>query len=148
MSETNQEKNQDILSDYYAGYQQLELESAETQVKKARNALFFVAGLTLVVGLIQLGGSNSLDGPSLAVLLVVTGIFAGLALLTKKKPFAAIVLGLIIYLGLWAVDVIVLGTEHLFRGILFKGIIIYFLVKGLKHGREAERLRNELHQLK
>ncbi|MDP4264704.1 MAG: hypothetical protein Q8941_19410 [Bacteroidota bacterium] len=134
----------DIISDYYQGYQELELQSAETQVKKARNALFVVAGLTLVVNLVLLGNQDQLDSFQLVFVLVLTAIFTGLGFLTKKQPFTAIIIGLVIYVGLWILDIIVLGSEQLIRGFLFKAIIIYFLARGLKHAREAERLRKEI----
>jgi xanthosine utilization system XapX-like protein len=136
----------DIISDYYQGYQQLELQSAETQVKKARNALFVVAGLTLIVNLVLLGSQAQFDSFSLVIVLLVTIIFAGLGLMTKKQPFAAIIIGLSIYVGLWILDIVVLGSEQFTRGLFLKGIIIYFLIKGLKHAREAERLKKEINR--
>lgn len=146
--ETNQpEKNnepENVVADYFEGYQQLELQSAESNIKKARNALFVVAALTLVANLIQLSMTDELNSVSLIIVLLLTGIFAGLGLLTKKHPFTAIVIGLIVYVGLWVFDIIILGPEYLVKGILVKGIIVYFLITGLKHAREAERLKKEL----
>lgn len=135
---------ENVVSDYLEGYQQLELQSAETQVRKARNALFVVAGLTLVLNLFMLASTDSFDAVSLITVLVLTAIFAGLGFMTKKQPFAAIIIGLVIYVALWIFDIVVLGPEYLLRGLLFKGIIIYFLITGLKHAREAERLKKEI----
>jgi hypothetical protein len=147
--EENREAHQndaekDVISDYYQGYQQLELESAETQVRKARNALFVVAGLTLVVNLIQLASMDQLTTIPVILVIVVTAIFAGLALLTKKQPFTAIIIGLVVYVSLWILDIVVLGTEEIAKGFIFKAAIIYFLITGLKHARQAEKLRKEI----
>jgi hypothetical protein len=149
--EENKEPHQndsekDVISDYYQGYQQLELESAETQVKKARNALFVVAGLTLVVNLIQLGGMDQLTIIPVAFVLLITAIFAGLGFLTKKQPFTAIIIGLVVYVGLWILDIAVLGAEEIGKGIIFKAAIVYFLIRGLKHARDAEKLRKEINK--
>ena len=143
----NQPQEENVLSSYYEGVQQLQLESAEAQVRKARNALFIVAGLTLVVNLFTLSRANSLSGFPLILVIIMTATFAGLALLTKKQPFTAIVIGLIVYGGLWILDIIVLGPEYLLRGIILKGIIIYILASTLKHAREAERIKKEMSAL-
>jgi len=136
--------DKNIISDYYEGVQQLELESAEAQVRKARNALFVVAGLTLIVNLIYLSKANALYGAPLYIAILITLLFAGLALLTKKYPFSAIVIGLVIYVGFWIFDIASNGFQGFLGGIIAKVIIIYFLVKGLRYAREAERLRKQL----
>jgi len=138
------DEEKDVIFDYYQGYRELELRSAETQVKKARNALFVVAGLTLVVNLVQLGRLNQLNGLPLAFVLFATAIFVGLGLMTKKQPFTAIIIGLVIYVGFWIFDIIALGADQFIKGLIFKSIIIYFLAAGLKYARNAERLRNEI----
>ncbi len=135
---------ENVVSNYYEGYQELELQAAQNQVRKARNALFVVAGLTLVVNLISLNSSNSLSGLPLIFALLISAIFAGLAFLTKVQPFTAIIIALVVFVGLWVLDIAVISVEYIWRGILFRGIIIYFLITGLKHAREAERLKREL----
>ena len=144
MEEKTNAPEQNVLSDYYTGYQELQLQAAELHVKKARNALFAVAAINLVVGLILYSASNILTGATVGILVLISAIFAGLGFLTKKQPFTAIIIGLVIYIGLWLLDIIVAGGEQIIRGILVRGIIIYFLVTGVKHAREAERLRREL----
>jgi Na+-transporting NADH:ubiquinone oxidoreductase subunit NqrD len=147
-SSPENKETEDVVSDYYDGYQQLQLQSAETKIRKSRNTLFVVAGFTLIGNLIVLGGTNALDSTTVIIVLVMTGIFAGLGFMTKKQPMAAIIIGLVLYVGLWILDIIINGTERLKSGLLIKGIIIYFLVSGLKHAREAERIRRELESRK
>ena len=137
-------ETENVVSDYFDGYQQLQLQSAETRIRKARNTLFVVAGLMLIFNLVVLLTADEFDVGAFAIILILSGIFAGLGFMTKKQPFAAIIIGLVIYVGLWIFDVIVSGPEQLFRGIIVKGIIVYFLVTGLKHAREAERIRRDL----
>lgn len=134
------------ISDYYSGYQQLELQSAETEIRKARNALLVVAALTLILNLIVLGQADALSGTPLLITIGVSAIFAGLAFWTKQQPLSAIIVALVLYVGLWIFDIAVLGPERLIKGIIFKAIIIYFLVRAIKPARYAERLRKELSQ--
>lgn len=134
------------ISDYYSGYQQLELQSAETEIRKARNALLVVAVLTLILNLIVLGQADALSGTPLLITIGVSAIFAGLAFWTKRQPLSAIIVALVLYVGLWIFDIAVLGPERLIKGIIFKAIIIYFLVRAIKPARDAERLKKELNQ--
>src|SRR6185436_17864699 len=93
--------DEDVIANYYDGYQQWELYAAESKVKKARNALFVVAGLTLIVTLILYFSRDNYDDLSVLISLVSAVIFAILGFLTKKQPFTSILIGLIIYVGFW-----------------------------------------------
>ena len=137
---------QNVISDYLEGYQQLELQSAEKNLKKARNAIFAIAALILIGNLILMGVSDSFTTIGLVIALLSAGIFVGLAFLTKKMPLTAVIIALILFAGLWLLDIVVVGTEYIFKGLLVKGIIIYFLITGIKYAKETERLRKEMKQ--
>lgn len=141
----NTEQNQqDVISDYVEGYHQLELQSAETQLKKTRNAIYVVAALILAGNLIIMAISGTFTMLGVIIVLVMAGVFAGLSLFTKKQPLTAVIIALILYAGLWIFDIIQLGPEMIYKGIVVKGIILYYLITGIKHAREAERLRREI----
>jgi hypothetical protein len=76
--------------------------------------------------------------------LAIAAIFVGLAFLTSKKPLTAILIALALFIALWILDVAVIGLQQIYRGILVRGIIIYFLITGIKHAREAERIRKQM----
>jgi hypothetical protein len=135
-----------VLSDYYEGYRQLELESLENRIRKARNAIYAVAILNIIGSLIFMGASDSFSTEGLVIVFLVSGIFFGLGFYTKKQPLAAIIIALVLYIGLWILDIIVAGPEMLYKGILVKAIIIYFLVTGIKHAREAEQIKKEMNK--
>jgi hypothetical protein len=139
-------ESQDVVSDYLEGYQQLELQSAENNLKKTRNAIFAIAALVLVGNLIIMGAGEGFTTIGITVALVVTAIFVGLAFLTKKMPLTAIIIALVLFVGLWILDIVVVGAEYLFKGLLVRGIIIYFLVTGIKYARETERIRKEMNR--
>lgn len=146
--ETSQpEKNnepENVVADYLHGYQQLELSAAETNLRKARNAIFAIAGLLLLGDLISMAGAGGFQIEIFLISLAVSGVFVGLGFLTKKQPMTAIITALILFIGLWVFAIVALGPEQIYRGILVRGIITYFLIKGIKHAREAERLRKEM----
>jgi hypothetical protein len=139
-----QEPNQNIISDYYEGYQKLELQSAENQLRKTRNAIFAIAIVLFISDLITMAASDTFDITTLILSLIIAGVFVGLAFLTKKKPLTAIFIALALFIALWVLTIVVVGPQQIYRGILVRGIIIYFLITGIKHAREAERIRKQM----
>jgi len=141
---SNQQQDQNVVSDYYQGYQQLELQSAETQIKKARNAIIAIAILIIIGNLIVMAASNSFTTTGIIVMLGIAAVFTGLAFLTKRQPLTAIIIALVLFIALWVSDIVIAGVENIYKGIVVRVIILYFLIKGIKHAREAERLRKEM----
>ena len=78
------------------------------------------------------------------VSLLISAIFTGLAFLTKQQPMTAIIIALVLFLGIWVLTIVLTGPEQIYRGLLVRAIIVYFLIKGIGHAKEAERLRREL----
>ena len=109
-------------------------------------SLISVLGATLlfISDLITMTVSNTFDITALMISLAIAAVFVGLAFLTKKKPLTAILIALALFIALWVLTIIVLGQQQIYRGILVRGIIIYFLVTGIKHAREAERIRKQM----
>ena len=141
---SDQPQDQNVISDYYQGYQKLELQSAETEIKKARNAIIAIAVLIIIGNLIVMASSNSFTTLGIIIMLGIAAVFTGLAFLTKKQPLTAIIIALVLFIGLWVSDIVLAGIENLYQGIVVKVIILYFLIKGIKHAREAERIRKEI----
>ena len=114
------------------------MEGYDKHIKNARNMLFIVAG----VQLFGLFAAKDQEDPaiSIGIIVGVALIFAGLALWTKKKPFAALLTALILYGSLLILDGI-FEPSTIFRGIILKVGIIVSLILGLRNAREAEDLK-------
>ena len=131
------------ISDYVDGIKQLELQTHAAAIRKARVALFVTAGVMFAGEMIGLAISNLPFTPlAIVIALIEAGIFVGLAFLTKKKPFTAIVIGLVIFIGLWIFAIVVVGGRAAIGGIIIRIIIISYLVSALKGAREIERARD------
>ncbi|MDH7448370.1 zinc-ribbon domain-containing protein [Aquimarina sp. 2201CG14-23] len=98
------------------------------RISSARNTLYWIAGINLVLGFIHFFASQ--DIASLIVQIIVGAIYLVLAYWSQKKPFAAILSGLLFYLTMIAILAIA-EPATIFSGILFKIIIIAFLAKGV-----------------
>lgn len=120
------------------------LETYEAKVKSARNTLFVIAGFTAVFGTILALLDKNGDGFLLMVInIIIAGIYLALGFWSKQKPFAAIICGLVIYVTLILLNAFADPTT-IIQGIIFKVIIIGYMIKGLKSAREAEDLKKEM----
>src|SRR5436190_14222523 len=104
------EKKEDVIADYYEGVKDLEMQGYETGIKTARNALFVTAALVFIGEIV----GASIQGLELTPLLIgiavlEAGVFVGLALWTKKKPYSAIITGLILFILMWVAAIILNG---------------------------------------
>lgn len=133
------------IADYYDGLKELEMQGLEAGVRKARNALFVTAGLMLVGELISVALAGLALTPVLiGIALTEAAIFAGLAIWTNKKPYTAIIVGLVVFIGLWIVAIIGAGFKGAIGGIIVRIIILNYLVRALKPAKaweEAKRNR-------
>ena len=137
--------NENEISDYYDGLKQMEMQGYETGVKKARTALFVTAGLLFVGELISVGLRGLTVTPLLiGIALIESGIFVGLAFWTKTKPYTAIIVGLVIFIGLWILAIIGSGVMGAIGGIIVRIIIISYLISALKPAKAWEDARKNM----
>lgn len=130
----------------------IQREGHELVVKKARNALFWAAGLIFFGELLtMLRDSEGFDPVTFFMALAISGIFIGLALWTKKKPYTAIIVGIIVFIGYWALGIIsygiILGAEGIGRaiigGIIIRIVILINLIRPLKDAKELQELMEQ-----
>ena len=116
----------------------------DKHLRQARNAIFVVAGVQFVFGLI-LGFQAPEEERfvSIAFLTIISLIFLGLGLWANKKPYTAILIALIFYGLLLVIDAIY-DPSTIYRGIIFKAIIIFYLFRGLNNAREAQHMKELL----
>ncbi len=150
--QTPSTNNNDIIADHVDGIRQIELEGYELDVKKARNALFWVAGLVMFWELISVyRETNTIELSDSIFPIIVALLFIGLALWTKNKPYTALVTGIILFtlyrlLGIGAYG-IAYGMEGIVKallsGIIITVIIYYQLFRSLKQAKELQQAKEE-----
>ncbi len=137
-----EQKSEDVISDYYDGVKELEMQGHENGIKKARNALFVTAALVFIGEVI----GASMQGIELTPLLIGIallegGVFVGLALWTKTKPYTAIITGLIFFILMWVAAIIISGFSGAIGGIIIRIVIIVNLTQALKPAKAWEDLK-------
>ncbi|HEY5408336.1 MAG TPA: hypothetical protein VIJ92_14675 [Ginsengibacter sp.] len=144
MENTEENSNEKNLPESIFTDDELSLEGYDKNIRQARNILFFLAALQMLLGIYLLFTSQGNSGwVSFAITTVVAVIFLLLGFWTKVKPYTAIISGLIIYILLWIGDAIYDPT-YIYKGILIKVFIIIYLIKGLKDAKEAQAMKSML----
>ena len=148
---TNEEQ-QNVIADFANELNSAGMEGYERAVKKARNALFWAGGLIFLGEMIAMYSQGLGFQPIIFVIgLVEAGIFVALALWTKKKPYTAVVCGLIAFIGIILLSMIGSGMEQgsagvlkaLFSGIIVKVIILVNLILPLKDAKALQEARKQ-----
>lgn len=135
---------EDEIANYYDDVRKREMEMHAPGIRKARNALFITAGLLLLGEIIT---AISLDiywtAPMVGIVVLEVGVFVGLALWTKTKPYTAIIIGLILFVLYWIASIMLVGIEGAYKGAIVKIIIIVTLVQAIKPAKAWEDLKKQ-----
>jgi hypothetical protein len=135
-------EGENAISDYYDNVRELEIQGYESGVKKARTVLFVTAALLLAGELLSASFYNIAITPTvIGIALVESAFFVGLAFWTRRKPYTAIMIGLIVFLGLWILAIIGSGFRAAIGGIIARVIIITYLVRALRPAKDWEEAK-------
>ncbi|TMI84446.1 MAG: hypothetical protein E6H10_05670 [Bacteroidetes bacterium] len=130
------------ISDYYDGVKELEMQGYESGVRKARTVLFVTAALVFAGEFISASIYKITMTPTLIGIAVIeSALFVGLALWTRRKPYTAIMVGLIVFIGLWVLAIIGSGFRGAIGGIIVRVIIISYLISALKPAKDWEEAK-------
>jgi hypothetical protein len=138
---TEEEQNNFI---YERGYKQIELGELKNKSGKAANTFYVLAGLLLLVGLVQFF-KNATDDLSVSVLIVYAALciaFICFGIWSNSKPVPAIICGLSLYVLITILDWVE-SPAAIVHGLIIRGIIIYGLIRALTSALNAEKIRKE-----
>jgi hypothetical protein len=133
------DQSPDHIADYYDDVKKMEMQGYEAGIKKARTALYVTAGAVFVGEMLSVSLANLPFTPTLIIVaLIEAGIFVGLALWTKTKPYTAIIVGLIVFILMWVIAIATIGGRAAYSGIILRVIIISYLASALKPAKAWE----------
>jgi len=125
--------------------QEFSMEGYDKHIRQARNALFIAAAILLLNALL-LFSKYPVDLEIMwldyLIWVVYIGGFVALALWTKRKPYYAIIGGLI-FMGIFIVVNAIIDPSTIVGGIIFKIAVIAFLIKGLGDAKEAQQMKEQ-----
>jgi hypothetical protein len=112
----------------------------QKHIRRARILLFIIAGLQLIAAiLLGIAGEFGYE-IEVGVQVVLGLVFAGLAFWTKYKPYAALLIALVIYVGIFLLSAI-LEPSSIISGLLIKIVIVVLLIRGISNARDAEEMK-------
>jgi hypothetical protein len=120
------------------------LDNWTSGLQKTMKAIFFIGVILLLSDLLALSMANALNGNTIIYILVVPLAYAGLGLLARKKPLLAIVIATLVFAAVISLNIYAFGARSIISGLLVKAFIIYFILTGFNHAREAEKARKDL----
>ncbi|MFM6925248.1 MAG: hypothetical protein ACKOU7_07065 [Ferruginibacter sp.] len=125
--------------------QEFSMEGYDKHIRQARQALFIAAGILLLNALLLFSKypvEMEIMWLDYLMWIVYIGGFIALALWTKKKPYYAIIGGLIL-MGIFILVNAIIDPGTIIGGIIFKIAVIAFLVKGLADAKEAQQMKEQ-----
>jgi ABC-type multidrug transport system permease subunit len=125
-------------------YKHLEIDALKKKISSAATTLYVLSAGSLVYGLIYFFIRRTEDDAS-AILItyaIVAIIFLLLGAWAAKKPVASLISGLVLY-GLLLIMDVINDPINILRGIIFKILIISYLIKGLLSALEAEKIKKQ-----
>jgi peptidoglycan/LPS O-acetylase OafA/YrhL len=134
---------------------QLLSDELRKKLNKASGALLAVAIIQAVLGPVMLfmmkeqaqkqaGPGQVIEIQPIAYVMVfgIAGAFFGLWAWSRVQPYVAAIVGLVLFVSIWLLDVIADPTQ-IARGIILKVIIIAVLVKAIQAGGEYRKLLDQ-----
>lgn len=121
------------------------LTDAHKKVRTAKNIIYVLAGIFIVVGLIRGFVQDNFADMILNVVLSV--VFLILAAWCEQNPFGAILTAFIIYVTVYIANGFV-NPATLFQGLILKILFIAAFVKGIRSAQEAQVYMKELEKRK
>lgn len=124
---------------------EVDLIELDKKVKAASQSLYWIAGIiefSSLIGYFTLAESDDLT-VFLITTVILVGAFLAFAVWSKTKPVTALISGLSLYIIVQLLNLIVDPTTIL-KGIIFKILIIGYLVKGIMAVLESEKIKKEL----
>jgi len=137
LDENNQLQDEDLLNVNDV----IDTSVYDKKVKDAQNAIFIVAGVQLVFGVIlAFAGNEELRNFQIIFSVIVSAIFFGLAFWSKRMPFTALIIALSLYLLIQILNAIN-DYSTIYKGIIIKAFIIFYLIKGIGAAKAAQDLK-------
>jgi hypothetical protein len=124
---------------------EIDLADLNKKVKTACNSLYWIAGiicLSSILGFFTLEDENEIV-IFLVTTVILVGAFLALAVWSKTKPATALISGLSLYVIIQVLNMIG-EPSSIARGIIFKVLIIGYLIKGIMAVLEVEKIKKEL----
>ena len=137
------DEQDNIVSDLYDNYSETQKEVLAIELRKTRNMLFYLAAIQLIGEWLSLVMVSMFTVEYALIGMIVPIMLFSLAFLAMKEPMLSIVIAAVIIIGLW-IYLITLQPEFALKGWLARALMIFLLISGFQHAKEAMKIKREL----
>ena len=109
--------------------------------KKTKYALFSISLVFLITSIIGFMTAGASIVENLPYILLLPVLFAGLGLFAHVQPIISMFAAVGVIMALTVYNYMQLGAYSLIAGWLYKVIVLYFLIRGFQHAKDAERAK-------
>ena len=115
----------------------------EKSLKNARIWLYVVAAFQAGMGIFEFAtiDDKTLAWIALIIDVVIGGVFLGLALWSRTKPYLSFVIALGLYV-VFNVAFMALDSSNMLRGLLVKILVVIALVKAVRDAKKYEEIKS------
>ncbi len=125
-------------------FKETQLDIWQHEKKKTMQAIFAIGGILLGSDLLALLMANALTATSFAYTLAVPVLYVLLGLFAQRQPLAAAIVASFVFIVIIAINIYAFGARSIVSGLLIKAVVIFFVISGFNHAREAERAKRNL----
>jgi hypothetical protein len=144
MSPDKPPNEENIISEYYEGYQQTQAEIFERETKRVRRSVIIIGILLFASDFLGLAVSDSITSTALLYIFIIPAVLVAIAMIFIRQPMLSAILATLIFLGIIILSIIAFGGLGAISGILVKAIIIYLLLAAFQSARTAEKAKKEM----
>jgi hypothetical protein len=142
---TDASEQPSIFEDPYQ--REILMDNWQTEKKGTLQSILIIIGVILVSDLLALFKNNQLNTENLIVVLFIPAIFTGLYFYARSQPYAAMLAIIVIFSLVALLAIIESGGTYLVSGFIAKGLLVYAMIKGYRHAKEAKEGKTALDQL-
>jgi hypothetical protein len=125
-------------------FKETQLDIWQYEKKKTMQAIWAIGGVLLASDLLALLMANALTVSALIYILVLPALYVGLGLWAQKQPLAAAITASLLFAAIVALSIYAYGAGSSVSGLLIKAFVIFFMISGFNHAREAEAAKRNL----
>jgi hypothetical protein len=131
----------DVLTEHMVRLRAIERQNYLPGVRRGRNSLYLIAILLFAGEVLIAYGRNELHYWIFLVASFEAAAFVGLGLYTYIRPYAALLMGLILFAFLWAITLIFSVSN--ISSVAIRVVVILFILRSLPDAWKLERLDKE-----
>ena len=131
-----------VFGDPYFKETQIDIWNHER--KKTMKSIFIISVVLFGSDLLALSMANLLTTSTFIYILIVPLIFVGLGFWARNKPVLSVIITIILFAAIIALNIYAIGIKSIISGLIVKAVVVFLFISAYQHAREAEEAKQKL----